>query len=630
MGRSSRSSRVVPWRRPAAPGGAWRLYRHALSGCRRPVLVLAAWSLVEGVPGALSGHLLGLAVDRGFAAGRTGEGVFWLALFGAVAVLGALGARRVFAGLGDVVEPLRDALVTAVTRGVLVRGTGGGRLPEGAVVARLTRHVEVVRDVTGGLLVQARSLVVTAVAAVVGLVVVARELAWFVVPPLVFAIGLFVALLPSLVRRQQEVVFADERAAEAAATVLTGFRDVVACGARQQAAGQVVAEVDAQERTAVRLASASALREVVVAVGGYLPLALVLVVAPGLVAAGRMSAGAVVAAVAYLTTGVQPALRSLVQVVGSAAVRLVVTTRRLAEVSVPKPVAETREPSGISGASGFSASFRASGISGTSGPCGAVVVQPPSSPLSPPEVSVRGLTFRWGPRAEPVIRDLDLDLPPGEHLALVGPSGIGKSTVVRLLTGLLPVERGEVLVGGVRVDQVDQRALRRAVALIPQEAYVFGGTVRENLALLAPGTDDASLLRSVAEVGAQSIVDRLGGLDGSLDHGGGTLSAGERQLLAAARVHASAAGLVILDEATSHLDPRAEERVEEAFVRRGGTLVVVAHRLSSAMRARRVLLLDGDGALVGRHDELRARSSLYAHLVDAWHTDVPAPGMVRS
>ncbi|SHF00784.1 ABC transporter ATP-binding protein [Streptoalloteichus hindustanus] len=581
--------------RPRSPRSGRRLYRRALSGRGRAVLVLVAWSLVEGVPGFLSGHLLGLAVDRGFAVGRIAAGIAWLAAFGAVAVFGALGSRQVFAGLGTVVEPLRDALVTAVVRGVLSRGSGGGRLPEGAVVARLTRHVEVVRDVTGGLLVQARSLVVTAVAAVVGLLATARDLVWFVVPPLLLALGLFVVLLPSLVRRQQKVVLADESAAEAAASVLTGMRDVVACGAQRQAAEEIIAEVDAQERTAVRLAVASAFRVVVVAVGGYLPLALVLVAAPGLVAAGRMSPGAVVAAVAYLTTGVQPALRSLVQVVGSAAVRLVVTLRRLAEVSVPDPV----------GGAGNSGMVR-------SGPR--------------PDVTIRGLTFQWGPRAQPVVRALDLDLPAGDHLAVVGPSGIGKSTLVRLMTGLLPAQRGEIRVGGARVDEVSEVELRRVVALIPQEAYVFGGTVRENLAMLAVDADDAALLRSADEVGALSIVDCLGGLDGILDHGGASLSAGERQLLALARVHASAAGVVILDEATSHLDPLAEARAEEAFVRRGGTLVVVAHRLSSAMRARRVLLLDGDRALLGRHDELRASSPLYAQLVDAWRAGAVEPG----
>ncbi|MDU0293572.1 ABC transporter ATP-binding protein, partial [Saccharothrix longispora] len=119
---------------------------------------------------------------------------------------------------------------------------------------------------------------------------------------------------------------------------------------------------------------------------------------------------------------------------------------------------------------------------------------------------------------------------------------------------------------------------------------------------------------------------RPGGLAGQVGHAGGGLSTGEAQLLAAARVHASAADVVILDEATSSLDPAAEAVVERAFAARGGTLVVIAHRLSSALRAERVLVMDGGPPLLGGHDELMAGSALYRDLMAAWQ---PAPAAGR-
>ncbi|GGM63136.1 ABC transporter ATP-binding protein [Longimycelium tulufanense] len=552
----------------------------------RPVLALLGWSVLEGVPGFLSGRLLGLAVDNGFAGGNVAAGLLWIAAFGLLAVIGAFGSRRVLVGLGAVVEPLRDDLVDTVVRGVLRRGAGVRRLPEGAVVARLTRHVEVIRDVTAGLLVQARSFAVTAVAALAGLLSVAAALTWVVLPPVVVALVLFGLLLPALVRRQRTAVLCEERAAEEAGAVLDGVRDVVACGAQRPAARGVGVETDAQAAATVRLAHASALRTVVVAIGGYLPLGLVLAAAPGLVAGGVLGTGTVIAAVTYLTTGVQPALRGLTQVIGSAAVRLTVTLRRLREVTAPPPD---------------------NSLNCLGGPAPADAT-----------VSVRGLSFRWGPRARPIVGDLDLDIPDGTHVALVGPSGTGKSTLVGLLTGTLAPQAGQIRLGGVPLGAASAAELRRAVALIPQETYVFGGTVRENLALLAPEVSDDALLRAAWAVGADAIVAQLGGLDATLGHGGEPLSAGERQLLALARVHAGPARLVILDEATSALDPAAEARAEEAFRQRGGTLLVVAHRLSSAFRADRVLLLDGRDVVYGTHDDLVRRSPRYADLVRAW------------
>ncbi|MBW4721716.1 ABC transporter ATP-binding protein [Saccharothrix obliqua] len=556
-------------------------YFRALAGRRRAVLALLGWSVLEGVPALLSGRLVGLAVDRGFAVGDVRTGVAWLVAFAVVAVLGGFGLRQVFTRLGDVVEPLRDALVTTVVRGVLHDGRAHRRRPDASAVARITRHVEVVRDATAGLLVQARALLVTTTAALVGLATTVSSVAWLVVLPVVAALLLFGALLPSLARGQRALVLADEGAAEAAGAVLLGVRDVVACDARDHAAADVRRQVDRQARAAVRVAWASALRGAVIGVGGFLPLALLLVLAPGMVARGALSAGDVLAAVVYLGTSVQPALRRLADTTSTVVLRLAVALRRLAEVAPDVPPAGDLVPDGGG-------------------------------------VELRGVTFGWGEHAEPVVRDLDLALPPGTHLAVVGPSGIGKSTLASLVTGLVEPRAGVVLLGGAPVRLVRPAERSRRIALVPQETYLFTGTVRENLALFAPDASDDELLAAVAAVGAADVVDRLGGLAGEVGHAGGGLSAGEAQLLAAARVYACPADVVVLDEATSNLDPAAEAVVERAFAARGGVLVVIAHRLSSALRADRVLVMDGGAPLLGSHDELMAGSAAYAELMAAW------------
>ncbi|MFC9292032.1 ATP-binding cassette domain-containing protein, partial [Streptomyces sp. NPDC057052] len=226
-------------------------------------------------------------------------------------------------------------------------------------------------------------------------------------------------------------------------------------------------------------------------------------------------------------------------------------------------------------------------------------------------------TLSYGVRAEPVLDSLDLRVAPGEHLAVVGPSGIGKSTLTRLVAGTLAPSGGEVRVAGRRVTGRAALELAALRTLVPQEAYVFSGTVGDNLAYLRPDADRTDLDAAVGALGLRSLVDRLGGLDGAVRPG--ELSPAERQSVALARAYLSPAPLLLLDEATCHLDPAAEARAEEALARRPGTLLVVAHRLSSAVRADRVLVLDGVAAVCGRHEEVLARSALYRDLTGHWN-----------
>jgi ATP-binding cassette subfamily C protein len=242
-------------------------------------------------------------------------------------------------------------------------------------------------------------------------------------------------------------------------------------------------------------------------------------------------------------------------------------------------------------------------------------------------VSFRGVSFAYGGRADPVVRGLSLEVPAGGHWVVVGPSGVGKSTVAGLTAGLLRPTVGEVLLGGRPVAGWSAADLARQRTLIPQEAYVFSGTVADNLGYLCPGpTPPAAALLSAAEsVGAGELVDRLGGPEGRVDPA--TLSAGERQLMALARALLAPAPVVLLDEATCHLDPAAERHAESAFARRPDTtLLVIAHRVSSALRADQVLVLDGTETVAGTHREVMARSALYRELVGGWSDPTGVPG----
>jgi ATP-binding cassette subfamily C protein len=215
-----------------------------------------------------------------------------------------------------------------------------------------------------------------------------------------------------------------------------------------------------------------------------------------------------------------------------------------------------------------------------------------------------------------VVDHLDLEITDGDHLAIIGPSGIGKSTVVALLAGTLRPQQGEARLGGAPTAALDARTLARHRVLIPQEAYVFSGTLLDNLRYLRPDASEPDLDQAVTAVGLADLVERLGGYSAPVTPD--QLSAGERQLVALTRAYLSPAALVLLDEATCHLDAAGEARAEQAFADRPGALVVVAHRVSSALRARRILLLDGTTATYGTDSSLRLTSPLYRDLVGHW------------
>ena len=230
-------------------------------------------------------------------------------------------------------------------------------------------------------------------------------------------------------------------------------------------------------------------------------------------------------------------------------------------------------------------------------------------------MAVSDLTFAYG-AGEPIVVVFSLDVPNGDHLAIVGPSGIGKSTLAALLAGVLRPDSGAITVDGTPCFLRPDRP--RLVTMVPQESYVFAGSLRENLTYLRPSATEEEIAVSAAAVGLDRVLKRLGGLDAEVNLAKSGLSEGERQLVTLARAHLAAAPIVVLDEATCHLDPAAEERAERAFMALGCTLIVVAHRMAATRRARRALVMDGAGIDVGSHEELLARHKLYADFHGLW------------
>ncbi|MGW8668006.1 ATP-binding cassette domain-containing protein [Streptomyces niveus] len=610
---------------PGAPPGRGALRRNLpparrfLAGRKRVLVRLGGWSLLESAQTFLGGYCLAQALDRGFLAGQTGTGLLWLAV-AAASILGAGPPMRgVFAQLAELTEPLRDALVRRAVRQALRRAvTDPARADDRAdtgAVSRLTHQTEIVRDSFAGLVLTVRAFVFNAVGALIGLLALAPELLLVVLPPLVLGIALFFATLLPMASAQRAFLDADEAVAEGVGAVSAGHRDLVACGAQADAAERTGRLIDTAERTSRVLARWAALRTVALGVAGQLPVLLLLVTTPWLLRQG-VTTGALAGALTYLLQALLPALHSMMTALGAAGTRLLVVVDRFQDATAaPMPP-------------------KVPDLDADPAPDMVAEVGPPRGrrpSRTVPAVEVRAVTHAYGPDSPPVLDHLHLTVRRGEHIAVVGPSGIGKSTLAGVVSGLVAPDHGTVLLGGEPVTGATAQDLADRRVLIPQQAYVFTGSVRDNLLHLRPDVTSDELTHAVRVLGAGPLVHRLGGPDAVLDPRG--LSHGERQLLALCRAYLSSAPLVLLDEATCHLDPAAEARAERAFAERAftdaararhGALIVVAHRLSSARRADRVLVLDGATPRFGTHEELLTSSALYRDLFGHWqHTPPP-------
>ena len=235
-------------------------------------------------------------------------------------------------------------------------------------------------------------------------------------------------------------------------------------------------------------------------------------------------------------------------------------------------------------------------------------------------ITLDGVTFGYD-SSRPVLKDIDLDIEPGETVALVGETGAGKSTIARLLTRFHDPDEGAVRIDGHDLRDVSLKSMRSQLGVVLQEPFLFAGTIRDNVGFARPDADDVELVDALDAVGILELVERLGGLDGPVHERGASLSAGERQLLALARAFVARPRVLILDEATSNLDLNTESQIERALdvVLEGRTAIIIAHRLATARRADRIgVVHDGRIVELGSHDELVTIDGRYASMFDTW------------
>lgn len=253
----------------------------------------------------------------------------------------------------------------------------------------------------------------------------------------------------------------------------------------------------------------------------------------------------------------------------------------------------------------------------------ATAERPDAAELPPIEGEIRfdDVEFAYVP-GTPVLTDVDLTIRQGEVFALVGPTGAGKSTIASLVTRFYDPTRGAVTIDGHDLRDVTLRSLRSQLGIVPQEPFLFGGSIRDNIAFARPDATDDEVLEACRAVGIEDLVERLpAGIHTPCHERGVSLSSGERQLLALARAFLARPRVLVLDEATSNLDLRSEAKIERALdtLLEGRTAIIIAHRLATAMRADRIAVVDrGRIVELGSHDELVALGGQYAEMYATW------------
>lgn len=417
----------------------------------------------------------------------------------------------------------------------------------------------------------------------------------FVIDPLLGAIGVL-GLTPIwfalrwYLRRARAAYLAEGAAtsevAEIVAATASGARTVEAFRLQERRTAASRDALEVSRRTRLRTLYLRTVFFPVIEVSYTLPVAGVLLLGGALHARGAMSLGAVVAAALYLRQFTEPLDQILLRV-------------------------EQFQSSGASFArvEGLARAPRAEQDAGAPVP-------------ADDRIDVTGLRYAYEHGGE-VLRGVDLTVRPGERLAVVGPSGAGKTTLSRLLAGVDAPSAGTVTVGGVPVADLAPGTLRRQVVLVTQEHHVFLGTVRDNLLIAEPTASDAQLWAALAAVGAADWVRELpGGLDAELGGAGRRTDGSQAQQLALARVVLADPHTLILDEATALLDPATARHTERALaaVLRGRTVIAIAHRLHTAHDADRVAVMqDGRLTELGTHEALVTGDGAYAALWRTWH-----------
>jgi ATP-binding cassette, subfamily B, bacterial len=234
------------------------------------------------------------------------------------------------------------------------------------------------------------------------------------------------------------------------------------------------------------------------------------------------------------------------------------------------------------------------------------------------EIEFKQVSFRYEDHLDNVLVNLSLRIQPGEYVALVGPSGVGKTTLCSLIPRFYDVTDGEVLLDGINVRDIDLQSLRNNIGIVQQDVYLFAGTVMENIRYGNPAASDEEIITVAKRANAHDFIMSLpNGYHSEIGQRGVNLSGGQKQRLSIARVFLKNPPVLILDEATSALDNESESIVKKSLesLARGRTTLVIAHRLSTIRNAQRIIVLTKDGIVEqGTHDELLARDGVYTHL----------------